>query len=211
MIGRYAGMTNEDISILHTVGKWRFLLSRHIQAFTGHSSKRTFYRKLKRLIDTGYLKRERILYGIPAIYTLTHKGRVLIGLNKREDKIRLDQLKHDILVLDTVLYKMQKEDVSIDSITSEKELHSEDGFGTRKHQPDFVILKDGETYAYEIELSLKAESRISENVQLNYINYDYQVWVISKDNKKLCRTVENVLSTYSGASILYTCEVLKDD
>jgi DNA-binding HxlR family transcriptional regulator len=204
-------LSEEERQLLYLTGKWHFLLGRHLNGFSKHSSKRTFYRRLKYLLDNGYLNREYLLYRVPPVYTLTHKGRILIGLNKRADKVRLEQLNHDIVVLDTVLYFVSLKNVSMDSITSEKELHSKDGFGTRKHYPDFIIEKSGETYAYEIELSLKSISRIEENVRLNYINYDYQVWVIEKENKKMRETIENVLSTYSGASIFYTCEVLKDD
>lgn len=204
-------LSEEERHLLYLTGKWHFLLGRHLNGFGKHSSKRTFYRRLKYLLDNGYLNREYLLYRTPPVYTLTHKGRVLVGFNKRTEKIRLEQLNHDILVLDTVLYFVSVKHIPMDSITSEKELHSKDGFGTRKHYPDFVIEQGGKTYAYEIELSLKSLFRIEENVRLNYINYDYQVWVIEKDNKKLRSTIENVLSTYQSTSILYTCEVLKDD
>jgi hypothetical protein len=204
-------LQNDEIQILHLIGKWGFLLSRHLKGFLSYSSTRTFYRRIKRLLELGYLKREYLLYGVPPFYTLTHKGRIFIGLNKRNVKIRLDQVNHDILVLDTVLYLIKKKSISMEHITSEKELHSQDGFGSRKHYPDFVIESNGQSFAYEIELSLKPESRLEENVRLNYINYDYQIWVIEKENKKLRNIVETVLSTYHNASILYSCEVLKDD
>jgi len=92
------------------------------------------------LIDAGYLKRQKYLYGIPYMYTLSHKGRILLGANKREDRIRVDRIAHDIYILEAIAYFVLKYGVSIADVESEKELHIKDGFGIRKHQPDFGFL-----------------------------------------------------------------------
>lgn len=158
---------------------------------------------MKNLIDQKYLEKRKILYGIPGIYVLTHKGRSFTGLNKRADKIRIDQINHDITTLDVVIHVIKNEHVSMNQIVSEKELHSKDGFGTRKHHPDFIYEKGGESYAVEVELSLKTRERIEENAKLNYLNYDYQIWFIKRENKKIETAVINVLNNLANASIEY--------
>jgi hypothetical protein len=56
------------------------------------------------LIENGYIDRKHILYGVPSLYTTTHKGRQLIGISGKSDKIKVEQITHDIAVVDTVIY-----------------------------------------------------------------------------------------------------------
>ena len=56
------------------------------------------------MVEAGYLTREKYLYGIPYLYTLSHKGRILLGANKREDKIRVDRITHDIYMIEAIIY-----------------------------------------------------------------------------------------------------------
>jgi len=157
--------------------------------FTGE---RASDRRLRALIDAGYLKREKYLYGIPYMYTLSHKGRILLGVNKREDRIRVDRITHDIYILEAIVYFVLKYGVSIADIESEKELHIKDGFGIRKHQPDFVVSSNGKCIAVEVELNPKPKDRMEENIRENYMKYDRQIWITN--NSK----VKSLLKIFSG-------------
>ena len=42
------------------------------------------------------------------MYTLSHKGRILLGVNKREDKIRVDRITHDIYIIEAIIYFVLK-------------------------------------------------------------------------------------------------------
>jgi len=44
-----------------------------------------------------------VLYGVPSVYQLTGKSKTLIHANQRKEKIRLDQISHDITVLDLAI------------------------------------------------------------------------------------------------------------
>jgi len=147
--------------------------------FTGS---RSCDRRLTTLTEGGYLARKKYLYGLPYLYTVTHKGRILIGANKRANKIRLEQAGHDAKVLDTLIFFRAKYGFGLDDVESERELHIKDGFGTRKHHPDFVFTHQGKKYAVEVELTLKAKNNLEKNIRDNYLNYDKQIWV-SGDNK----------------------------
>ena len=177
-------LTDRDYLILRIIFRFKFCLGRHLSALGGFTGQRATDRRLRSLIDGGYISRRKYLYGIPFLYTLTHKGRMLLGVNKREDKIRVDKITHDIYVLDTVIFYVEKYGVSLQDIESEKELHIKDGFGTRKHHPDFVFSTDGKRYAVEIELSPKVKERLEKNIKENYLSYDGQVW-ITNDTKVL--------------------------
>ena len=154
----------------------------------------------------GFLNRKKIIYGVPSIYTLPYKAKMLIGANKRQDKVRLDNVIHDIAVLDTAIYMIAKYNISLSDIRTEKELHSQDGFSIRKHQPDFVFTKDNRTYCVEVELTLKSKGRLENNIKSNFLTYDIQIWVI-EDNPKLVKIINNNKLQYPNIEIKEIKEV----
>lgn len=183
-------VTNRDLEILKLIYRFKFCLGRHVGPLVGFTGARACDRRLKVLVDAGYLSRKKYLYGVPYLYTVTHKGRILINANKRENKIRLEQINHDVRVLDALIYFKSKYGFSLDEAESERELHIKDGFGMRKHHPDFVfsyrdnVSSQSKTYAVEIELTPKSKSNLERNIRDNYLNYDHQIWV-TDDNKVL--------------------------
>lgn len=197
-------LLERDYEVLKNLSKWRFLLGNHIEVLCDFSSSRTMYRRLKVLIDNKFIEKKKILYGVPSIYTLSHKGLVLLGLNKRKDIIRIDMISHNIHVIDTLVYLVKTNVITdIDSIKSEKELNREVGFGSRKHQPDFIFNKDSNTYAVEVELSIKGIDKLEKNIKDNFITYDNQIWVVEKKNNKVERNIKSFMTKYPNISILY--------
>ena len=193
-------LTNRDYEILRLVCKFKFCLGKHIRVLAGFDGLRVAERRIKALIEAGYLSRKKYMYGVSYLYTLPHKGRILLGVNKREDKIRVDRITHDIYVLDTVIYCMARNSVSLSEIESEKELHIKDGFGTRKHHPDFVVDMDGYLIAFEVELNPKTKTRMEQNIRDNYLNYNSQVWVTN--DKKVLALLEGFKEEYSNIEVL---------
>jgi len=149
------------------------------------------------------LERKKYLYGVPYLYTLSHKGRMLIGVNKRADMLRLERIMHDVYVLDTVIFFIGKANVSLSNITSEKELHSADGFGHRRHYPDFVV--NGKI-AVEIEIALKSKERLRKNIEANYLDYDLQYWILG-ENPKLEKLIKEFQNEYSNLKAIRLEEV----
>ena len=96
-------LTERDIEVLRELGRWRFCLGRHIRFLAGFASVRTADRRLNKLLEAEYIERKRVIYGIPGIYTLTAKGKAIIDKNTVQSKIRIEQIPHDIAVLDTVI------------------------------------------------------------------------------------------------------------
>jgi len=195
-------LMQRDLNILMLVGRFTFMTGKVIKEFY-FSSDRTKERRLKILVDSGYLKREKILYGYPYFYTLTHKGRILIGLNKKASNVRIERIKHDLIVLDVLIQILEKYQLTINDIMTEKELHRKDGFSRRKHHPDFIFTYKNQTYAVEIELTVKAKDVLNKNIQLNYMAYDYQLWFVEKNNKKLIKNLDECGRKYDSISIHY--------
>ena len=195
-------LVERDFGIFRECERWKFCLSRHIKALAGFSGQRACDRRLRVLIDTGYIQREKIMYGVPGIYKLTHKAKALIGASKRHDKIRVDYTGHDIAVLDTAIYFHKTMGIAFDGITTEKQLHSRDGFSVRKHQPDFTFTHDGKLYCVEVELTMKSLDRLNRNLKANFIAYDVQIWAVSYTNTKLLQILQNKKTQYSNIKIL---------
>jgi len=194
------------MEILKLIYRFKFCLGRHVKALVGFEGTRACDRRLKVLVDVGYLNRKKYLYGIPYLYTVAHKGRLLIGANKRENKIRLEQITHDCYVLDALIYFKAKYNLSLDDIHSERELHIQDGFGNRKHHPDFIFTYENKSYAIEVELTPKAKANLERNVRDNYLNYDIQIWIT--DDNKVINLLQGLSAEYSDIRIIRLEDIL---
>jgi len=190
-------LQERDIEILKLVYRFRFCLGRHVRVLAGFFGTRACDRRLKLLVEAGYLERKKLLYGVPYLYTVSHKGRMLIGANKRADEIRLERIMHDCHVLDSIIFFIGTRNIALEAVTSEKDLHSGDGFGHRRHYPDFVINAPVGTIAVEIEIALKSKERLEKNIRTNYMDFDFQYWILG-DNPKLNTLIKDFQSEYSN-------------
>ena len=84
-------LTERDISILNCLTKFNFLLGRHIKMLFFDGT-RACDRRLKILSEGEYLKRQKILYGVPSLYSLAPKGKkavnAIYSMHEREYKIQ---------------------------------------------------------------------------------------------------------------------------
>lgn len=182
--------------------RFRFCLARHIQFLASFNGVRACDRRLKILVDNGYLNRKKIIYGIPYLYYLSKNGMRLIHVKVKDENIRIDQIHHDITILDCLKGLLDKYNFQLDSMSTERELHINDGFGVRKHHPDLVFKKDNETYAIEVELNVKAKNRILKNIEDNYLNYDYQIWIIPLSQVKIKHILTETLNKYDNIEVV---------
>jgi hypothetical protein len=196
-------ITDRDITILREVGRWQITLGRHIKELAAFSGGRACDNRLKILVENKYLAREKALYGTPYIYSLTHKSRMLLGLNKRAQKIKLDQIRHDIKVLDVVVSFIKTKGLRPAAFTSEREMHRADGFTARSHRPDFIYTENERKTAVEIELSIKEFDRLEDNVKTNYLTYDNQLWIIEESSKKIRANLLDLREKYPNVSLMY--------
>lgn len=202
-------IVDRDIEIIREINRWRVSTGRAIAAIAGFRGLRACDRRLSKLCGTGYLERRKVLYGVAGIYTLTHKGRLLAGLPERPESIRVEQILHDIAVTETAIYLSGTKGIPFKDITTEKQLHQQDGFGTRKHRPDFVYTHDGETTSVEVELSLKAKARLETNILANFKDYDKQIWVIPDFQSKIAQILQVQMKQYPNILLLELQEVKK--
>lgn len=198
MVVEQVRLTERDELILKEVDRWRACGSKHIRWLANFSGQRATDRRLKILIEAGYLERRKFLYGVPSIYFLTAKGKSLIQVRTGTEKVKIEQIIHDRTVLDTAIYFMHKENLSLQDITTEKQLHQLDGFGIRRHRPDFIFTKDELTYCVEVELTLKAKNRFLNIIKENYIEYDVQIWIVSDSQKAILKVLKESRKSYDN-------------
>ena len=140
---------DRDKKIIGELDRWRVVQGRHIKELVGFDGQRACDRRLRKLIDMGYIKRERILYGVAGIYRNTIRAKKIregLGGNR---KMRLEQINHDIAVLDVAIHFHKRYGIAFEDMQTEIELHKLDGFGVRKHRPDFVFQRDGKLVCVE--------------------------------------------------------------
>ena len=199
-------LTKRDTSILNCLIKFNFMLGRHIKLLFFDGT-RACDRRLKLLCENEYLKRRKILYGVASLYSLAHKGKKEINASVAEHKIRVDQIHHDIAVIDTVIFIMNKFNINLSDVTTEKQLHQSDGFGLRRHQPDFIFTKENKIYSVEVELSLKAKTRLEKNIENNFLEYNSQIWIVPNNQIKVLRILESAKEKYPDIEIISLEEV----
>jgi hypothetical protein len=196
-------ITERDKTIIKTVSMFRLALGRQIMPLCGFSGQRACDRRLCVLIDNGYLLRERMIYGVAGIYTVTVKAKKEFDIHLSIGKPRLDQIRHDISVVDTVIYLMKTENITLSDIKTEKELRHEHGFTNKRgHEPDFIYTKNDEKICVEVELSLKAKDRLLKNIEYNFRNYDTQKWIVPKDKTKIREILTSANNKYSNIKIV---------
>ncbi len=194
-------VTERDELILREVDRFRACGSKHIRWLAGFSGQIATDRRLKILIESGYLKRRKFLYGVPSIYFLTAKGKSLIHVGTGKEKVKIEQIIHDRTVLDTAIYFIHKEGLSLQDIKTEKQLHQLDGFGVRKHRPDFIFTKDEMTYCVEVELTKKAKTRLLNIIKDNFMEYDTQIWIVPNSQQAILQTLTDSQQYYTNIQV----------
>lgn len=201
-------LVDRDYMVLREIDRWRAITGRQIVELAGFSSEQTGDRRLKKLIVAGLIERKRVLYGVPYLYSLTAKGKSLIAAPYYKEKFRIEQIRHDLAVVDTAIYFHNKLSIPYGNMLSEKQLHRLDGFSKRKHRPDLVFTDaEQKNTCAEIELSLKAKDRLQKNIKANFINYDLQIWVVPSLQHRISNILQLEQVAYNDIKILELKEV----
>lgn len=194
-------LVERDRLVLWELERWRVMRAKEIKVLGGFNGDRVMYRRLRLLIDYGYLERKRYIYGMAGIYTITNKGRKELQLPLKNQKVSIALIEHDLAVVDSYIYFKKRFSLDRKQVTSEKELREDFKPGT--HYPDFVFAIDDKTYCVEVEFTLKNKTRLENNIKSNYLKYDTQYWIIKKDSVRLMKLLQVFEETYPNIEILY--------
>jgi Mn-dependent DtxR family transcriptional regulator len=202
-------LTITDIKLIRWVNKMKRVNVRHVEKFL-HVSMSNVYRRLKRLVDNGYLVHEQIFHLKPGIYYPTWKGVNAAGDPLSPARVNLTEYEHDLIVTDIALYFEKK----YGYWKSEREIRSDKGITLKSqnhvHIPDGLTIIEGKKIAIEVELTQKGKERIKRIFSRHLRSNDYdEVWYLAKSNIKqnLEQHVNNVI--YSKIKIFDINEVDK--
>ena len=204
-------LVDRDYLILREIDRWRVITGKHICAMRGFTGQRACDRRLHKLIDADILQREKIIYGLPSIYSLTAKGKYLLDVPNQKGRVRTEQLVHDIAVADTAVYFNRKHGIEFSDMVTEKQLHKQDGFGVRKHRPDFVFNKDSKNFCVEVELSRKSKNRFSKNIIDDFTNYDGQFWIVPDIHSSIAKFLITMNESYPDIEIIELKEIKENE
>ena len=200
-------LVERDYRVLGEINRWRYLQGRHVRYFAGFSSQRTADRRLQKLRQAGYIEKVKILYGVSSLYKLTSRGKRILDVSVKDEKIRVEQIMHNIAMLDSVVFFMKKYNIKLVNVVTEKQLHSMQGFGNRKHVVDFVFVLSDKSFGVEIELTLKAKKRLISNIEDNFTKYDYQIWIVPSAEHQIKQILDESKAMYPNIKILSLEEV----
>ena len=195
-------LTERDEIIIREVSRWRGCLGKQIKEIGGFNGIRATDRRLKKLVDEGFLTRKKYVYGLSGIYQVTKKAKRHFGLDTYLGTIRLDQAMHDMTVVDVYLFVKEKLKLSTTAFTTEKEIRHNQGFTTRNHVPDFLYEYKGQINCVEVELNQKSKERLENNIANNYVKYSRQIWVVPKSNKRVLVWLDEFSKKYPNIKIV---------
>jgi hypothetical protein len=148
----------------------------------------------------------KLIYGVAGIYSNTRRASQIVKVSNTNQKIRLDNLAHDLAVIDTAIHFHSK-GIPFEEMTTERELHMQDGFGVRRHRPDFVFTEDGQRVCVEVELTLKSKGRFEDIIVNNFIGYARQIWIVPDSNTRIAKILRDNQMAYPNIEIMELREV----
>lgn len=200
-------LTSRDVVIFEMLLKWKFLISRQVKDLCNFSGVRACDRRLLKLTRDGWLKREKVLHGFPFLYFVTEKTRKEFDLKYKSRAVRAGEISHDIDVIDTAIYLIDKYKLDPRSIVSERELKHQAGYGVPEHFPDFVYEKGGKKFCVEVELSAKSKDLLEKNVVKNYMEDYEQLWYVNMLQPKIMKNLDSLQNSYNGIEVYDILEV----
>lgn len=151
-----------DLSLLNWINSFGFVTCKHVGRWMNVSD-RVAQKRVKKLVDGGYLERERIFCKGGDILKVSNLGVKLIGDELGVQKgLRLGTYFHDLGLIDLSLDLVEEHNGS--RFFPERRIRHEiglKGVGQSGHIPDgFLELEGGQRIAIELEITRKQKFRL---------------------------------------------------
>lgn len=218
-------MTKRDEQIVKYLYDFRFLSTTQILELLRLSdreiNKRYLQKRLRKLYEEDLVDRNRNIIYKEYIYNLSDYGYQYYNeATKRYIKFGGRNLKHELLVADTLIYLCKFKGYSLSDYMTEEDLllddieivEEESMFNTeiekvveekKYHLGDLVFRNET---VVEVELSRKRKSRLFNNLRQNAKNYQKQLWIVYRDDKY----IENTIKKFDKQiEVIYIEEVIR--
>jgi hypothetical protein len=171
-------VTNRDLDIFRWINAMGFASAKQVSVYTGMHLKRA-QRRLKKLIDHGFLSHKKILHGNNGVYILTSIAAQICGSELPPlPHIRLGSFLHDSQMIDLGMDLAEKYKADFVSDRQLKHQISGGPVGKKGHIPDgALVLPDGKKIGVELELTQKGSRRLREIFRQHMRNIDFkEIW-----------------------------------
>jgi hypothetical protein len=191
-----------DAKVLQWINGFGFASAEQIQRFMKVKPTAAYVR-LKKLVDNGFLVRERILHGQARIHKITKKGMLASADALAPTKfITLGTFRHDFMLVDLAL--SLETETGGTFIPDRRIRHNEglSGKGQSGHVADgYLYVGDDKPIAIELELSVKSRARIVDIINTYGGDLDVkEVWYYT-DHKAVVHALEKAAKGYSFIKI----------
>lgn len=168
-------LTERDILLFKWINGHGFVTADQINRFL-KVAKTTGYRRIKKLVDHGYIQKEKILHGAGAVHYITKQAKAASGDDLSIlQNISLGGYVHDLSLVNLALDLSEKYEVNF---VPERRLRFWRGLGSvgvEGHIPDGVLeFNEKKKWAIELELSVKAASRLKKIIDGYASNFEYE-------------------------------------
>jgi hypothetical protein len=203
-------LTARDVLLMSWINDHGFVTIDHVATFIKTTVPRA-YSRVKRLVQHGYLRHNRIFHGTPGVYRTTLAG---IRLSESElpplHHVPLPTYQHDLRVVEISLLLL---DLLGGAFITERLLRKEAGiarFNQSLHISDGLLKINGKTIAIEVELSKKSKSR-RETIMQHYLanNAITQVWYFCR-NEAIREGIQHAAQGVDFVHCFLLDEVLMD-
>ncbi len=197
-----------DAEILRWINGFGFASAEQIKTFMKVGNTAAYVR-LKKLVDGGYLTRERILHGQARIHKLTKKGVLASGDAVLPlQYVNLGTFRHDYKLIDLAL---MLEEQTGGSFQPDRRIRHDEGLsgvGQLGHIADGLLsIGQDKPIAIELELSVKSRARIQSIINDYGGNLSVkEVWYYT-DNKEVVRAISQASK---GFDFIKVKEIPKD-
>lgn len=186
-----------DAEILRWINGFGFASAEQIK---GHMQvgQTAAYVRLKKLVDGGYLERERILHGQARIHKVTKKGTLAADDGILPLKyVNLGTFRHDLKLVDLAL--MLEAETGGQFVPDRRIRHNEglSGVGQLGHIADGMLyVGQDKPIAIELELTVKSRARLNSIIEEYGGNLSVkEVWYYT-DNKEVVRALNKAAQGY---------------
>lgn len=161
-------LTERDLEMIRWINGHRMAtVEQVVQAFD--MGKKAAYRRLRAMVEAGYVEHQRIFRDKPGVYFPTSQGIAVSGDDLPAiTRITLGTYEHDLQLVDLSIRLVEQ---TGGQWHPERRIRREKGFlgvGIPGHVPDGLLrLPSGSTVAIELELSVKGNRRIKD-ILMNY-------------------------------------------
>lgn len=169
----YVGLTENRYEVLNFINRCGIVSLKQLKKVFTNMSRQNLHATRKQLVELGYI--EEISLSLEKLYLITTKGTKECNYYLKGLNFNSVILNHTLIVNEVLINELGVIGFEKDNYKTERDIkQSYYVSGTFEKKildkiPDFIIMTNGKQKAYEVELSLKKQSRLNRKIN-DYFN-----------------------------------------